>query len=159
MPLESALAAALDVMPDLHDAAIRSNIIVATPTLLIALLRTIAAGWQEEDVAANARQIAEAGSELHERLSVFVNHLAKVGSSIAGARDAYNRAVGSLEQRLLPSARRLRELHATRAPEVRTPARVEDPVRPITTIETEIKLPPAAGDGRAAESISATRSS
>ncbi|NNF44264.1 MAG: DNA recombination protein RmuC, partial [Phycisphaerales bacterium] len=81
---------------------------LASPTLLVALLRAVAYGWQQEDVAANARQISAVGRELYDRLGRFTNAFEKVGVSLDGATRAYNKAVGSLEARLLPSARELK---------------------------------------------------
>ncbi len=113
MPLESALVAALEHRPEMHSDAMANNVLIATPTLLIALLRAVAYGWQQESVAENARAIAQTGRELHERIGTFVNHLGKVGDSLQRSTSAYNAAVGSLEARVIPSTRKLRELGAT----------------------------------------------
>lgn len=136
MPIESALTAALEVKPDLHADAMRSHVLIATPTLLVALLRAVAFGWQQEDVARNARDIAEVGRDLHDRIGVFVDHLGKVGDALRRGSDAYNRAVGSLERRVLPHARRLRELHATTAPEIEGPSPSEAELRRIAAPES-----------------------
>ncbi len=121
MPLESALTAALELEPDLHARAMERHVLVATPTLLVALLRAVAYGWQQEDVAANARDIARAGQELYERVGTFVNHLAGVGSALERAGAAYNQALASLETRVLPSTRRLKELGTTATGDVAKP--------------------------------------
>jgi DNA recombination protein RmuC len=135
MPLESALVAALEMRPHLHSDAMANHVLIATPTLLVALLRAIAYGWQQEDVAANARQISETGRELYERLSTFVAHFEKVGKGIGRATDAYNSAIGSLERMVLPSSRRLKELHATTSEELSAPAQIEIETRQITAGE------------------------
>jgi len=135
LPLESALVAALEKKPHLHAEAMKSNVLIATPTLLVALLRAIAYGWQQESVAENARAIATAGAELYDRLAKFVEKLQGVGSKLGQATRAYNEAVGSLETRLLPSGRRLRELEASRSPEIPTPARLDVDPREITRTE------------------------
>jgi DNA recombination protein RmuC len=85
-------------------------VILATPTSLIALLRTIAFGWQQESLATNALEIQKTGRELYKRLSTFGEHLAKAGRSLGGAVDSYNKAVGSLERNVLPQARRFHDL-------------------------------------------------
>lgn len=135
MPIESALTAALERKPDLHADAMQSHVLIATPTLLVALLRAVAFGWQQEDVARNARDISVAGRELHERVAIFVRHLERVGDALRRGSTAYNEAVGSLEQRVLVSARKLRELHATTDPEITAPAPVEVETRAVTAPE------------------------
>ncbi|MHC4217231.1 MAG: DNA recombination protein RmuC [Planctomycetota bacterium] len=135
MPLESALTAALELKPDLHPDAMRQQVLIATPTLLVALLRAVAYGWQQEDLAANARQIAKVGGELYGRLAKFVEHLEGVGRAIDRAGDAYDQAVGSLEKRVLPSARELKELHATTEAVVETPPSLQVETRRITAAE------------------------
>ncbi|MHC4103150.1 MAG: DNA recombination protein RmuC [Planctomycetota bacterium] len=135
MPLESALTAALDLKPDLHAEAMRQQVLIASPTLLVALLRAVAFGWQQEDLAANARQIARVGGELYGRLAKFVEHLEGVGKAINKAGGAYDDAVGSLEKRVLPSARELRELHATTEKSVEPPPTIQIETRRITASE------------------------
>jgi len=135
MPLESALVAALEVRPHLHAEAMQNHVLIATPTLLVALLRAVAYGWQQEDVAANARKISETGRELYERLAKFTDHFAKVGAGIDRAARSYNQAIGSLETRVLPSTRRLKDLHATTQPELQTPQPIEIETRPVTAGE------------------------
>ena len=139
MPMESALTAALEVEPDLHADAMRRHVLIATPTLLVALLRAVAYGWQQDDVAANARQISDAGRELYGRLGVFVRHFETVGRALDKAADAYNSAVGSLERKILPSSRRLKELHATTEKEIEAPGPIEIESRKITSSELAAK--------------------
>jgi len=135
MPLEPALSAALEQDPQLQAQAMSQSVLIATPTTLMAVLRAVAFGWQQEDLAANARQISEAGRELHDRVGKFVELFAKVGTQLGQANKAYNAAVGSLESRLLPGARKLKELHATTEAEVESPPPVEIEVRPIMSPE------------------------
>ena len=136
MPIESALAAALDRIPDLHAHAMQRHVLISTPTLLVALLRAIAYGWQQESIASNARAIAAEGRTLYERLSVFADHLGKAGRSLGQATKQYNQAVGSLERSVLPSARKMKELGAVDSgrPDI-DPAVIETDVRAITASE------------------------
>ncbi len=113
VPGESFLSAALEGDAALLEYAAERKVILATPTTLIALLRTVAHAWTQETLADKARDIHRLGRELHERLATMGGHLDKVGRSLAAAVGAYNLAVGSLESRVLVSARRLSELDVT----------------------------------------------
>lgn len=110
MPLEPLMASAFERDATLLETAARNNIVLATPMTLLALLRTIAYGWQQQTLAENAEQIREIGRDLYERLAVLIGHLERVGSNIRQAGDAYDQFVGSLEQKVLPAARRFKEL-------------------------------------------------
>jgi DNA recombination protein RmuC len=109
LPGEHFWNAALEADPSLLETGVRQSVLVATPMTLIALLRAIAYGWQQERVAEDARAVAQLGRDLHRRLEVFAQHLEKVGRGLRTAVGAYNGAVGSFEQRVLPRARRLAE--------------------------------------------------
>jgi DNA recombination protein RmuC len=106
LPGESFYRAALEEDPSLLDLHASSRVIVASPTTLITLLRAIAVGWREEQVAESARYVSELGRELYERLSTMVDHFGTVGKRLDGAVQAYNQTVGSLERRVLVSARK-----------------------------------------------------
>ena len=110
LPAEALLSAALDVVPSLLERSFDKKVVIATPTTLLALLRTIEYGWRQEAMAANAREIQELGSELHGRLGTLGGHIAKLGSALDSAVTSYNSAISSLESRVLVSARRFRDL-------------------------------------------------
>lgn len=110
LPGEAFFAAALDADPSLLEAALGDRVLLATPTTLIALLKAAAYGWREARAAEDAAAITALGRELHERLNTFATQLAQVGKGIATAAQAYDRAVGSLDRRVLVSARKLAEM-------------------------------------------------
>ncbi len=107
LPGEAFFAAALDADPSLLEAALEEKVLLATPTTLIALLKAAAYGWRQERVADEAAEVARLGRELHERLAVFEDQLTGIGRGLRRAVQSYNRALGSLERRVLVSARRL----------------------------------------------------
>jgi DNA recombination protein RmuC len=109
LPGEHFYSAALEADPSLLEEGARQSVLIATPTTLIALLRAVAYGWQQERVAEDARAVAQLGRELHRRLETFAEHLQRVGTRLRGVVGAYNDAVGSFEHRVLPGARRLAE--------------------------------------------------
>ena len=110
LPGDPFLSAAFAKDPDLQVEALRSKVLIATPTTLVALLRTVAIYWQQRSMAENADAIAAAARELYERASKFGVELEGVRKGLKSALDAYNRAVGSFDRRLLPMGRRLAEL-------------------------------------------------
>jgi DNA recombination protein RmuC len=109
VPDETLLRVAHEHDPALSEDAWASNVILASPSTLMTLLRTVAAIWQQETVAQSAREVHELGTELHKRLGTFAGHLARVGRSLGSAVGSYNEAVGSFESRVLVQARRLEE--------------------------------------------------
>jgi DNA recombination protein RmuC len=110
LPGDQFLAAALAENPELIDESLRRNVMLATPTSLVALLKAVAYGWKQTVLADNAAEVRRLGEDLYKRLAVFGEHLAKLGKSLGSSVDSFNRAVGSLEQQVLPAARRFPEL-------------------------------------------------
>jgi len=135
MPSEAALHAAFEAEPSLYDYALEQKILVATPTTLVGLLRTVELGWRQERLAVEAQEIASAGRDLHSRVRVFARHMAKAGRQLESATGAYNDAVGSLESRVLPQARRFEELGASSGEDIEAPRPVDKAVRRIVAEE------------------------
>lgn len=109
LPAEAFFGEALQIDPSLIEVGAEQNIIIATPTTLIAILRAVAHGWKQEALSKNAEQIAFLGQELYERLTVLSDHWSRVGKSLTSAVDSYNQAISSLESRVLVTARKLKE--------------------------------------------------
>lgn len=110
LPGEAFFSAALENDPKLIEDGTRKKVIPATPTTLIALLRAVAFGWQQERIAEGAREINKLGRELYDRFAVVLEHFGKAGNSLNKSVEAYNEAVRSVESRLIPSLRRFKEL-------------------------------------------------
>lgn len=124
VPVDASLSAAFLADRDLFEYAFQNKVLVTSPIALFALLRSIAFGWQQQQVAENAQQIAAQGKTLYERVATFVGHVSGVGKSLEASVKKYNEAVGSLDTRVLPAARRLRELGVGNA-EIDAPGPVE----------------------------------
>lgn len=134
VPAESFLSAALEAEPTLLEYAATRNVVLASPTTLIALLRTVAHGWRTETLAERTREIHELGRELHSRLGTVGRHLDKLGRSLKGSVDAYNSAVGSLETRVFVTARHFADV-ADLDDQIPAPRPVEEAPRPLTAAE------------------------
>jgi len=134
VPADSFLAAALDTDPGLIDHAAARQVVLASPTTLIALLRTVAQGWSHEALADQAREIHRLGRDLHQRLGLLSTHLDRVGRSLNTAVGHFNQAVGSYESRVLVSARRFTELSVV-AEDLDPPRQVESISRSPGSIE------------------------
>jgi DNA recombination protein RmuC len=135
VPDETLLRVAHEHDRRLAEDAWAQGVVLASPSTLMTLLRTVAAVWQQETVARSAQAVHELGAELHKRLGTFAGHLAKVGRSLDGAVGAYNEAVGSFESRVLVQARRLEE-HGV-AGEIGSPAQIERQARSIDAHEPD----------------------
>lgn len=133
LPAESFLQVATEQDPGLLMDAYESGVIIATPTVLVAMLRTVAHTWKAEALAQNAQEVLDTGKELYKRLSTMGSHLANVGKAIDRASDAYNKTVGSLERTVLPQARRFASLQQIES-DIEAPV-AEKSVREITAPE------------------------
>ena len=136
LPGESFFIAALEADRSLMEDAFRSNVVLASPATLFALLKAVATGWQEHALAENAEKIADVGRELYERVRVFAENFRDVGSGLRSAAKAYDAAVGSYQSRLEPGARKLAELGASSGKELPEVEGVEGPTRALPEGET-----------------------
>ena len=134
IPGEAFLAPALDVDPGLLEHALAKRVHIATPTTLVSMLRTIQYAWQQEKLSENALAVFEVGRELYERLSGLGKHLERVGKSLTNAVGSYNQAVGTLETRVLVSARKLSALGVVDA-ELSAPEPISETARPLAAPE------------------------
>ena len=153
VPGESFLAAALEDDPSLLEHAAARKVVLATPTTLIALLRTVAHAWTTETLAEQAHEVQRLGRELHERLATTAGHLDRLGRSLGSAVAAYNAHVGALESRVLVTARRFSELGAVSGDaELAAPQVVEAAPRPLAAQELAVAAP-TQSDGEAIDDL------
>jgi DNA recombination protein RmuC len=135
LPLEPLLAAAFEQDGTLLDQAASLRVIPATPMTLLALLKAVAYGWKQQQLTVNAEEIQQIGRELYDRLATMVNHLEAVGANIKQAADSYDRFVGSLEQKVLPGARRFKDLGVSSTKDINEPDRLNLSMRRVTKAE------------------------
>lgn len=137
LPGEQFLGAALDQDPRLIEEGFARGVVLATPATLIALLRAVAYGWRQEQLAAHAEEAGKLGKDLYERMAVLAEHINDVGQALGKSVSAYNRAVGSLETRILPAARRFKELGVSSDKEIPVLEPAELVPRKTLPFETE----------------------
>jgi DNA recombination protein RmuC len=139
IPGDQFLSAALAENPSLLEDAIRQDVIIATPTSFIALLKAVAYGWRQTALAENAELIRTLAEDLYKRLAVFAGHVGKLGRSLGHSVDAFNSAVGSLERQVMPGARKFTELGVR-------PERPIDTIETIDTLTRSVDAPASASD-------------
>jgi DNA recombination protein RmuC len=138
LPAESLLAEALSVDPTVLEFAFDRNVVPATPTTLLALLRTVGHIWRQDEIAANAREVQALGRELAERMGTMLGHLDKLGSSLASGVGAYNRTIASLESRVLVTGRRFTELQGLT--DLEAPRQVDVTPRSVAAIAPTLEV-------------------
>jgi DNA recombination protein RmuC len=135
LPGETFYSAALEIDPKLIEDGVGKGVIIATPTTLIALLKAVSYGWRQEQMAENAKEVSELGKTLYDRLRVFTNHFADIGKGLDRALDSYNRGVGSLEGRVLRTARKFKERGAIGGEHIEILEPIDKATRPLSLDE------------------------
>jgi DNA recombination protein RmuC len=143
LPGETFFSAALEQDPGLIEEGVKQRVIPASPTTLIALLRAVAYGWRQERLARNAQEISALGKELHDRLRGLANHLEAVGKGLDRAVESYNKAVGTLESRVMVSARKFAELGAPVTEEIPEVEPIETTTRTLALEWDEEEVDPS----------------
>ena len=118
VPSEACLSTVFQLDPEIFEFAARQRVLITSPVTLLALLRAVAYGWQQHEIAESAREVTKQALELYHRFVKFLEHFQKAGAQLDKAIDAYNRAVGSVTSRVFPAARRLEELTEKELPEL-----------------------------------------
>jgi DNA recombination protein RmuC len=135
LPGETFYSAALEHDPKLIEDGVGEKVIIATPTTLIALLKAVSYGWRQEQMATNAHEVSKLGKDLYDRLRTFTNYFADIGRGLDRALDSYNKGVGSLEARVLVTARKFKERGAIAGEEIETLEPIDKLARPLSLDE------------------------
>ncbi|MGB5178377.1 MAG: DNA recombination protein RmuC [Gammaproteobacteria bacterium] len=134
IPGDQFLSAALEIDHTLLEEALSQNVILATPTSFVALLRAIAYGWRQESLAENADTIREVGQDMYDRLLTFAEHLSKLGRSLDSSVEHFNKAVGSYDSRVLPGARKFVDMGINAGKDPQEPAHIERTPRQVQSV-------------------------
>jgi DNA recombination protein RmuC len=149
VPGENFLAAAAERDPNLFDDAFAAKVIITTPSTMVALAKSVAYGWRQEQSAKNAQEIAELGRELYRRMGGLVEKITKVGGAIEGSVKAYGELVATTEARLIPQTRRFKDLGASDGAEIASPKQIDAIVRPLAPpAELDLTSPSQSGAKR-----------
>lgn len=135
LPGETFYSAALEHDPKLIEDGVSEKVIIATPTTLIALLKAVSYGWRQEQMAANAQEVSRLAKDLYDRLRTFTGHFSDIGKGLDRALDSYNKGVGSLEARVLVTARKFKERGAVAGEEIETLEPIDKAARPLSLDE------------------------
>jgi len=146
LPGETFLSAALEQDPALLEDSYGNRVLIATPTTLIGLLRTVAYGWRQETIAESAKEVSDLGRELYKRLATLTEHFSKVGDRLQSAVKAYNESVGSFERSVLPGARRLKDHGISSSSELAELKEIDLVPRTVKTPELPAGVPDSAVD-------------
>jgi DNA recombination protein RmuC len=149
LPSEAFFATALDLIPDLYDYAAARDVVLATPTTLIALLRAVAYGWRQAALAESAAEVFKLGRDLHEKLGLMGNRLDKLGRALRTSVNAYNETIATVEGTVLVRARKFRDLQVSER-DLTGLSSVDDPVRQISAgelVENAVQVKPMVGRG------------
>ena len=139
IPGEQFLGAALDIDRSLLEEALSKQVILATPTSFVALLRAVAYGWRQEQLAENAEHIKQTGEQLYQRLMTYTEHLNKLGKSLESSVKHYNNSVGSFDTRILPSARKFKEMGISTGKDTEQPQKIETTPRQLDALQFELE--------------------
>jgi len=135
LPGENFYSAALEHDPKLIEDGVNQGVIIATPTTLIALLKAVPYGWRQEQMATNAQEVSRLARDLYDRLRVFTSHFADIGKGLDRALESYNKGVGSLEARVLVTARKFKERGALTGEEIETIEPIDKSARALSLDE------------------------
>jgi len=149
LPGETFFSAALEQDPGLIETGVHQQIILATPTTLIAVLRAVAYGWSQEKIAESAQEISRLGRDLYDRLCTLADHFSRAGKGLEQAVKSYNEAVGSLESRVLPQARRFIELGVRSGKDLQELTPIETSSRKVQAQELLEEQPASEADPEA----------